>query len=163
MTSVCYPGFAGHAPHRSVSRLIFRLILPVDASRLPNPTRHGDGMRILVEPSDYTFRNLGDLTLLRAAVSRLAGLWPNAAIKVMTDVPDELRAFCPEARPVLSVGRRHWLENENIWEHVRLKHISSSPRYRISQFAKVAWRYRVRRAPNDLRPLKEFKECVELA
>src|SRR3954454_6147730 len=44
-------------------------------------------MRILVEPSDYAFRNLGDTTLLRAAVSRLAGLWPTAAIQVMTDVP----------------------------------------------------------------------------
>jgi polysaccharide pyruvyl transferase WcaK-like protein len=47
--------------------------------------------RILVEPSDYTFHNLGDIAMLETAIDRLASLWPSVGILVLTDDPRGLR------------------------------------------------------------------------
>jgi polysaccharide pyruvyl transferase WcaK-like protein len=69
-----------------------------------------DAVRILVEPSDYRLRNLGDMAMLRVGVRRLRALWPTAQIQVLSDTPDELRAFCPEATPLSTCGRRTWFD-----------------------------------------------------
>jgi colanic acid/amylovoran biosynthesis protein len=66
-------------------------------------------VRVLVEPSDYVLRNVGDMAMLRTAVSRLTEKWPNALIQVLIDEPHELRAFCPEVTPLPSAGRQYWL------------------------------------------------------
>jgi hypothetical protein len=102
-------------------------------------------MRILVEPSDYVVRNVGDMAMLRTAVSRLATCWPNATIQILSDEPDALRAFRQEATSLASTGRRRWLTDEFIpgrhkalpFRVARLKHrttlvieLLSSGRYR---------------------------------
>ena len=69
-------------------------------------------MRILVEPSDYRTHNIGDLSLLMVAVSRLGTVCPEATIEVFSDEPEKLRAFCPQVTPLPTAGRELWLRDE---------------------------------------------------
>src|ERR1700733_2477511 len=72
--------------------------------------RRSDGpVRLLVEPSDYLLRNVGDMAMMQIAIERLAALWPDAAIQVLTDDPQTLRKLCPRALPLSSEGRQLWL------------------------------------------------------
>jgi polysaccharide pyruvyl transferase WcaK-like protein len=59
-------------------------------------------MRLLVEPSDYVFRNAGDMAMMHVAISRLAAFWPDASIEVLTADPDLLAVFCPGTIPLLA-------------------------------------------------------------
>ncbi len=67
-------------------------------------------MRILVETGSYHLLNHGDVAMLQVAVARLRDLWPEAQVQVITDAPDRLVRYCPDARPVLADGHRHWLK-----------------------------------------------------
>jgi hypothetical protein len=42
-------------------------------------------MRLLVEPSGYVTRNLGDASMMTIALERLSDLWPDARVQVLTD------------------------------------------------------------------------------
>ncbi|ACB51445.1 unknown [Crocosphaera subtropica ATCC 51142] len=57
-------------------------------------------MKILIENSGYPMTNMGDISMLQVAVSRLQSLWNNAVISVLTDRPDLLNKFCPGVRPL---------------------------------------------------------------
>lgn len=74
---------------------------------------------VLVEPSDYFFRNIGDMAMLLTAIERLADLLPGATLRVLTDEPEELRALCPSATPMLSTGRRLWLGKHRLPASIR--------------------------------------------
>lgn len=65
-------------------------------------------MRILVEPSDYILRNVGDMAMMQIAVERLSALWPDASIQILSDVPDRMPAFAPNAQALDSAGRQIW-------------------------------------------------------
>jgi len=65
-------------------------------------------MRILVEPSDYILRNLGDTAMVEVTITRLGKLWPDALIQVFSDVPDLLPSYSPNAVPLDSEGRQIW-------------------------------------------------------
>jgi polysaccharide pyruvyl transferase WcaK-like protein len=54
-------------------------------------------MHILIASGTHNCANLGDVAMLQAAVVRLRELWPEAIIDVLTDTPEQLAAFCPEA------------------------------------------------------------------
>jgi colanic acid/amylovoran biosynthesis protein len=124
-------------------------------------------MRILVEPSDYVLRNVGDMAMLRTAVSRLATYWPNATIQVLSDEPDALLAFCPEATPLASTGRRRWLTNEFIPGRHNAPYLSrplqALLRNRAPELVETFWRRRLRRQPSDLQALNEFAKAVSMA
>jgi polysaccharide pyruvyl transferase WcaK-like protein len=66
-------------------------------------------VHILVEPSDYVLRNAGDMAMQEVAITRLARLWPAAAIFVLTDTPDQLPTYASGVRPLDASGRRAWL------------------------------------------------------
>jgi polysaccharide pyruvyl transferase WcaK-like protein len=66
-------------------------------------------LHILVEPSTYDLRNAGDLAMQQVAVTRVANLWPDASILVLTDVPDELSEYGTNVHPLDAGGRRAWL------------------------------------------------------
>jgi colanic acid/amylovoran biosynthesis protein len=66
-------------------------------------------MRILIEPSDFTYGNVGDLAMLQVAYSRLRALWPEAHIQILTADPDALALFCPAAEPIDIIGRQSLL------------------------------------------------------
>jgi colanic acid/amylovoran biosynthesis protein len=65
-------------------------------------------MRILVEPSDYILRNVGDMAMMQIAVERLNRLWPHASIQILSDTPDRLPAYAPNAQAMDSAGRQIW-------------------------------------------------------
>jgi len=69
-------------------------------------------IRILVEPGTYNCLNLGDVAMLQVAVSRLARLIPSATLQVITDTPDRLARYCPNAIPVSASALRIWLEDD---------------------------------------------------
>lgn len=57
-------------------------------------------MRVLLDHSGYDLLNLGDVSMLQAAVIRTRRQWPDAVIDVVTYTPDRLQLFCPGTRPV---------------------------------------------------------------
>lgn len=69
-------------------------------------------MNIVVEPSDYLMRNVGDTAMLQAALRRMIDRWPDERIDVFTDDPEGLARIAPGVTPVSSRGRRAWLEDE---------------------------------------------------
>ena len=68
-------------------------------------------MRILVDSCSYTGQNVGDLAMLRVAVSRLRQLWPDASIQVITDAPQAVAAQSGSVEPVPVRGRRVVLQH----------------------------------------------------
>jgi colanic acid/amylovoran biosynthesis protein len=60
-------------------------------------------------PEEYG--NMGDISMLQAAVARLQKLFPRACLEVLTDSPENLARFCPAARPLDNLGRTLWLAN----------------------------------------------------
>src|ERR1700722_1545999 len=104
-------------------------------------------MRILIEPSDYVLHNVGDMAMLRVAVSRLAAMWTEALIQVLSDEPERLQTFCPEAAPLRSGGREQWLANSFL--PIRLRPYVSqefpiSLRIHAPELVEVFWRRRLR-------------------
>jgi polysaccharide pyruvyl transferase WcaK-like protein len=69
-------------------------------------------VNIVVEPSDYVMRNVGDTAMLQAALRRMIDRWPDERIDVFTDDPEGLARIAPGVAPVSSRGRRAWLEDE---------------------------------------------------
>jgi colanic acid/amylovoran biosynthesis protein len=47
--------------------------------------------------------------MLQVAFQRLKTIWPDAAFHVLTDAPDKLRVYCPEALAVPWAGCKRWL------------------------------------------------------
>lgn len=65
-------------------------------------------MKILVDQSGYSLQNMGDISMLQVALSRLNQLFPNASIQVFTTAPDRLTYYCPTAQPLSLQGRSQW-------------------------------------------------------
>ncbi len=53
---------------------------------------------------------MGDVAMLQVAVSRISELWPNALIEVVTEVPELLSLYCPNARPLTARGSEVWFQ-----------------------------------------------------
>jgi colanic acid/amylovoran biosynthesis protein len=69
-------------------------------------------MNIVVEPGSYTCMNMGDVAMMQVCVSRLAELWPSAQIGVVTQSPERLALFCPNALPIIESGKEYWFEDK---------------------------------------------------
>jgi colanic acid/amylovoran biosynthesis protein len=69
-------------------------------------------MRIVAEPGSYTCMNMGDVGMMQVCVSRLTELWPGAEIAVVTQSPERLASFCPNATPILESGKEFWFEDK---------------------------------------------------
>jgi hypothetical protein len=67
-------------------------------------------MRVLVEPSDYSLLNVGDVAMLDVATARLHALWPNAIIEVLTDTPEYLPRSA-HVKCLSAATRRKWFED----------------------------------------------------
>jgi polysaccharide pyruvyl transferase WcaK-like protein len=88
--------------------------------------------RILVEPSDYTLLNSGDMAMLHTAVARLRDLWPDAFIQVLSDTPDLLPQYYPDAEPLDATGRRIWFGN-----FLHCRQLSALPGFAASWVTKL--------------------------
>jgi polysaccharide pyruvyl transferase WcaK-like protein len=69
-------------------------------------------MNIVVEPGSYTCMNMGDVAMMQVCVSRLAELWPGAKIGIVTQSPEQLALFCPDATPIIESGKEYWFEDK---------------------------------------------------
>ena len=82
------------------------------------------------------YQNFGDVAMLQVAVKRLQTLWPSASIEVLTESPDNLRKYCPGAKPLTRAGRNRWIGDSFLLGrfHKLLPRLISS---RLSGFAKT--------------------------
>lgn len=71
-------------------------------------------IQIIVDNGTYDLLNLGDVAMLQVAVLRLRCLWPQADIHVITNAPERLARYCPQARPIPSFWRSPWLLPWNV-------------------------------------------------
>src|SRR5438128_2693198 len=104
-------------------------------------------MRILIEPGSYTCMNMGDVAMMQVCVSRVAELWPGAHLQVVTQAPERLASFCPNAEPILESGKEYWFR-DNIFGRVR-NHVHPALRLRL-QAAETALRHHVPLAVGSL-------------
>jgi len=92
-------------------------------------------VKVLVENGTYAMRNHGDIAMLQAGVARLRALWPEACFSVVTDRPERVKQFLPDARPILSQGHLAWFHDGSVfgklWKvapdlerELRLKHVA---------------------------------------
>lgn len=59
--------------------------------------------------SIISWGNMGDVAMLQAGLAHLAKLWPEAKLNVITEWPEKLHQFCPEAIPIPAAGRKLWI------------------------------------------------------
>jgi colanic acid/amylovoran biosynthesis protein len=124
-------------------------------------------MRILVEPSDYLLRNMGDIAMLRTAICRLRSLWPNACTHVLTD-DDRLQSLCPGAIPLSSRGRQLWLNNNYLPFRVEACVSAGFPvwfRHQAPTLVERLWCHKLRRHFQSVgtTDLKEFVSVIRQA
>jgi polysaccharide pyruvyl transferase WcaK-like protein len=111
-------------PHRSdgnvsqtAAQLLRFCLLPAD---LQDPALMSLGPpRLLVEPSVYLLRNLGDMAMLRSAIERLGTVLPGATIQVLTDEPNALHSFCPAAIPLDGSSRHLTVDRQFLDSNLR--------------------------------------------
>jgi polysaccharide pyruvyl transferase WcaK-like protein len=73
-------------------------------------------MRILIDTVSDAMRNKGNVALLQVAAERLAKLWPDASIEVITSSPYLLKLYCPDAQPVSPYNQYDWTSNSILLE-----------------------------------------------
>jgi polysaccharide pyruvyl transferase WcaK-like protein len=111
-------------------------------------------VRILVEPTSHHHLNVGDVAMLLVGVRRLRRLFPGAAIDVLSDDPERLRARLPEVRCVPAAARQLWLGGyigDRV--HARLPISLSADVLRVERWAR-------RRSPAAGRALNSLKVLI---
>ena len=118
-------------------------------------------MHVLVDPSSFDCRNMGDVAMLQVAIARLHALWPHAVIEVLTSDPAALARYAPLAAPVPHEGRVLWFTERyllgGLHDHMpsamsrRLVHWKRALRRRRPALVSraVRWKLRARGAPSD--------------
>jgi colanic acid/amylovoran biosynthesis protein len=67
-------------------------------------------VKILVDSCSYNCQNVGDIAMLKVAVSRLRELWPSASISVITNTPERIARHCGDVETVPVRGRQLLLQ-----------------------------------------------------
>lgn len=60
----------------------------------------------------HEYGNMGDISMLQVAVSRLMNLWPSANIEVLTTSATKLAKYCPGTKPLTSAGWSIWVGDD---------------------------------------------------
>jgi len=131
-------------------------------------------MRILVENGCYHLRNMGDVAMLQVTVSRLSHLWPEARIEVLTNAPDLLAMYCPDAHPVAARGRRAWFADRTLFGVLYrlassrvVHHLSRLERWIWYTYPSLAYRWvrlkARRRTKRNFQDLQTFLEAIFVA
>jgi colanic acid/amylovoran biosynthesis protein len=123
-------------------------------------------LQILVEPSDYVLRNVGDMAMLQTAMARLTELWPGARIRVLTDDPEGLQRFCPDIEPLPTLGRSWWIEDGFLPDRLAGRLPAKFPdwvRTHAPEWVENLWRYKLRRSSGDLQALVQYARAVREA
>ena len=117
---------------------------------------------ILVEPSDYILRNVGDMAMLGVAIERLARLFPESQINVLTNDASSLVRFAPAASPLLDDGRAQWLRNNFLPGTLAIR-LFRELRRRAPHVIGPLWRYRHRNNEKMAVALDQFSDSVSHA
>lgn len=130
-------------------------------------------IRILVEPSDYVLRNLGDMAMMQVAATRLVALWPDAEIRILSDRPSDLPPYGPNVTPLDAVGRALWLRTSVIPGSVsrrlpsRIRMIAEGAerflRVHAPRSMRRLIRWRLAAAGRDHQPLTDYLRILEAA
>ena len=97
-------------------------------------------MRVLVEPSDYILRNIGDTAMMTIALERLSDLWPDARIQVLTDQPDQIPRPDRNVEPLSCIGRSLWFHQPWTEERrSRFAHFLSPPLNRVRRLLRRSY------------------------
>ena len=74
-------------------------------------------MIILVENSAYSLLNMGDVAMLKVAVSRMKSFWPTANFHIITTAPDQIKELIPGTIPEdnFAIGYLKWSQLWNIF------------------------------------------------
>jgi colanic acid/amylovoran biosynthesis protein len=119
------------------------------------------------------YGNMGDVSMLQVAVTRLRTLFPKASIVVLTDSAENLARFCPEARPLDNLGRTLWLANgvllgkySNIaprWFVDLLVGLKKTIRHRCPGLlrAMLIWRLKYRNRTKDVEAVMAFTRTLQ--
>jgi len=79
-------------------------------------------LHIIVDPSTLDCLNLGDVAMLKVAVTRLHELWPDSDISVFTNDKNALARHCPGVQPVEHAGRTLWFSQRgllgSLWDYI---------------------------------------------
>ncbi len=77
----------------------------------------GTPRRVLVHTGTTDLCNAGDAAMLQSAVIRLASLWPDAVITVITGRPPALARLCPGVQAVPADAVREWAADRYLFGH----------------------------------------------
>jgi colanic acid/amylovoran biosynthesis protein len=123
-------------------------------------------LTVLVEPSDYVLRNAGDMAMMHVAAQRLAAMWPEADIRVLSDAPDEMVSSAANVTAMDATGRGLWLRTPLVPEqwierspHRVTRLLARSSRWlrvRHPHVAAAFVRRRLRNRAEDRRKLAEY-------
>jgi len=61
---------------------------------------------VFIDHSGYDLRNIGDMAMLKATVTRLRDRWPRARLQIVTTSRERLAALCPGTDPITLVPDR---------------------------------------------------------
>lgn len=133
-------------------------------------------MRILIgtglNAGAAEYQNIGDIAMLQVAVSRLAELWPDAEIFVLTDSIAGLARFCPLAQPASRYGAETWINDRILLGGLHRKlpgtvspRLSSMKRSLASQSpalveSMLSTRFRLRDSTGRLPSLQSFLKVL---
>jgi colanic acid/amylovoran biosynthesis protein len=132
-------------------------------------------MRILIEPSDYILRNsnIGDVAMLEVAIARLAKLFPDALIQVLSDFPERFPHYADNVVALDSQGRRIWFTSlaltgrlshflPGLWKQ-KIGRWEQFLRRSVPEWVAAILRFKLRILGRDCRPLDDFLTAVSQA
>jgi colanic acid/amylovoran biosynthesis protein len=129
-------------------------------------------MTILLDSCSYNCQNVGDLAMLKVAVSRLRELWPTGSIRVLTNAPDHIVRHCG-ALPTVPVRGRRLLLEEGILGRVRQwlprapadawSRLESKLRLRHPQLFNRSLRFKSRFSRRDVGDVAAFLDAIDSA
>jgi polysaccharide pyruvyl transferase WcaK-like protein len=95
--------------------------------------------------------NMGDVAMMQVCVSRLAELWPGADVAVVTQSPERLAVFCPNAASIVESGKEYWFQDKLFGRALGVLPAALRPRGR---WGEIALRYRYPVAVSSLLAMK---------
>jgi colanic acid/amylovoran biosynthesis protein len=126
-------------------------------------------VKILIEPSGYALTNMGDVSMLQAAVERIKVYLPAAELCVVTTAPERLQKFCPGCRAVDAANSALWRSlkilpcpHRAVGERLkrRVRDFDAEIRFHFPRLAIALIRANALGSGTDVSGLKEFQHEI---
>ncbi len=109
-------------------------------------------MNILLLPSTFNCRNMGDVAMLQVCVGNLRKSWPDAVISVPTDLSEELRRHCPQVHATSARDLRI-----RFHEDIFLGQLAGKVPLLVKRALRIGKRYLRRRHPEVLNAIAAIR------